>query len=96
LFVPDHKYICEQIQHRSASGDSYGIDTNYGAKIFLILDERHHFVLSVPIINANRKDIDDFIQNPQIDKLIGLPNILTTLPTLLSTAFRKYIPIFAE
>jgi len=84
LFVPDHKYICEQIQHRSASGDSYGIDTNYGAKIFLILDERHHFVLSVPIINGNRKDMDDFIQNPQIDMLIGLPNILATLPTILS------------
>lgn len=81
LFIPDHRYICEQIQHRPASGEPYGKDTNYGAKIFLILDERHQFVLTVPLITGNMKD---FILDPQIDKLIGLPNILATIPTLLS------------
>ena len=81
LFIPDHKYICEQIQHRPASGEPYGKDTNYGAKIFLILDERHRFVLTLPVTTGNMKN---FILNPQIENLIGLPNIIATLPTILS------------
>lgn len=81
LFIPDHKYICEQIQHRPAIGEPYGKDTNYGAKIFLILDERHHFVFTVPITTGNMKS---FILNPQSDMLIGLANILATIPSVLS------------
>jgi len=81
LFIPDHKYICEQIQHRPASGEPYGKGTNYGAKIFLILDERHRFVLTLPVTTGNMKN---FILNPQIENLIGLPNIIATLPTILS------------
>lgn len=91
IFIPDHKYICEQIQHRPASGEPYGKDTNYGAKIFLILDERHRFVFTVPITTGNMKD---FILNPESDMLIGLANILATLPTVLSNRHENaLIPI---
>jgi len=47
----------------------------------LILDERHRFVLTLPVTTGNMKN---FILNPQIENLIGLPNIIATLPTILS------------
>jgi len=81
LFIPDHTYICEQIQYRPASGAPYGRDTNYGAKMFLALDERYHFVLSVPV---NVK-MGDFIQAPNLAHVIGFERILATLPRLLSS-----------
>lgn len=81
LFVPDHKYICEQIQHRPASGAPYGKDTNYGAKIFVMLNDRYRLVLNVPVVTA----MGDFIQIPSLDQMIGLEQILSTLPTLLSS-----------
>ena len=70
LFVPDDKYIREQIQHRPPGGDKYGIYTNYGAKVFLKLDERHKFVLNIP--NAS-------LSEPQSSALIGSTRIYGTL-----------------
>ena len=81
LFVPDHKYICEQIQHRPARGAPYGQDTNYGAKVFLVLDERHHFMLTVPVGTG----MVSFVQAPDVTLMIGLDRILATLPRLLSS-----------
>jgi len=81
LFIPDHTYICEQIQHRPASGAPYGADTNYGAKVFLVLNERYRFVLSVPVSVGMRV----FIQSPNMAQLIGLERILATLPDFLSS-----------
>jgi hypothetical protein len=48
FFIPDHTYIREQIQHRPVAGAIYGKDTNYGAKVFVKLDDRYKFVLNVP------------------------------------------------
>ncbi len=81
LFVPDHTYICGEIQHRPAGGGLYGKDTNYGAKVFLILTERHKFVLNLPVSDG----MGDFIQAPSLQALIGLERILATLPQLLSS-----------
>lgn len=81
FFLPDHKYICEQIQHRPASGAPYGRDTNYGAKIFLALGDRYKFVLNIPIIDS----MGAFIIDPKSDGLIGFERILATLPKLLSS-----------
>lgn len=85
LFIPNHTYICEQIQHRPSSGASYGRDTNYGAKIFVTLDERYHFVLTIPVST----DMDSFIQAPTQTSVIGLEWILSTLPQLLSSRYEN-------
>ncbi len=81
LFIPDHTYICEQIQHRPSSGGSYGRDTNYGAKVFVALNERYHLVLTIPVGTG----MDSFVQAPDMTQMIGLDRILTTLPKLLSS-----------
>jgi len=80
LFIPDHKYICEQIQGRPSSGAAYGKDTNYGAKVFWKPNENSRFVLNIPVCVSMGK----FIKNPNAKKLIGLNRILTTLKTLIS------------
>jgi len=81
LFVPDHDYICEQIQHRPANGAPYGRDTNYGAKVFVALNDRYRFVLSIPVVTS----MGNFIQAPSLAQIIGLEKILSTLPNLLSS-----------
>ncbi len=81
MFVPDHTYICGEIQHRPASGAPDGKDTNYGAKVFAILTERYKFVLNLPVSTR----MADFIQAPSLQALIGLERILATLPKLLSS-----------
>jgi len=81
LFIPDHTYICEQIQHRPASGAPYGRDTNYGAKIFVTFRDRYRFVLTVPVSIG----MGPFIQAPSLTQVIGLDRILSTLPRLLSS-----------
>src|SRR5574341_602915 len=86
-FIPDHTYICEQVQHRPASGAPYGRDTNYGAKIFLKISDRYQLVLNVPV----RKQMDAFIMAPSLDQLIGIDRILATLPGLLSSRHENAI-----
>ena len=41
MFIPGHKYIRENIQHRSPAGAPYGSYTNYGAKVFVKLEQNH-------------------------------------------------------
>jgi hypothetical protein len=81
IFIPDHEYICEQIQHRPASGAAYGKDTNYGAKVFLLIGGRYRLVLTIPV--SARMDL--FVKSPNLSELIGLDHILSTLPRLLSS-----------
>ncbi len=80
-FIPDHNYICEQIQHRPSTGAPYGKDTNYGAKVFIIPHERCRLVISIPVAIP----MDHFIGNPDAEQLISFKKILATLPTLLSS-----------
>lgn len=81
LFIPDHVYICEQIQHRPPNGAPYGRDTNYGAKVFIIPNERCRLVLNIPV----NTPMGAFIGNPSVDQLINIDHILATLPILLSS-----------
>lgn len=82
LFIPNHEYICEEVQHRSANtAYLYGQDTNYGAKTFLTVGDRYRFVLSIPV----SCEMKDFISNPESEKVIGLNRILHTLPNILSS-----------
>ena len=79
IFIPGDLYIKEEIQHRPSAGAPYGKDTNYGAKVFLKLNEFHHAVLNIPI--------GKFEQNPQKSDLIGIDRILGTLPRILSNRY---------
>lgn len=81
LFVPDHTYICERIQHRPPTGAPYGRDTNYGAKVFVIPNERCRLVLNIPV----QIQMGNFIANPNVAQLININRILATLPDLLSS-----------
>ncbi len=84
-FIPGHLYICEEIQHRPAGGAPYGKDTNYGVKVFLVLDDRYRFVLNIPVDVS----MDHFIRNPTSGHLIGFDRIMATLPSILSTRYEN-------
>jgi hypothetical protein len=84
-FIPDHKYICEQIQHRPANGAAYGKDTNYGAKVLIAYGDRYKFVLNIPIDEA----MTSFIVKPEVDSLLCFDRILGTLPKVLSSRFEN-------
>jgi hypothetical protein len=81
LFVPDHVYICGQIQHRPPGGAPYGRDTNYGAKVFVLPDDRCRLVLNIPV----RVPMGHFIMKPDLEQVINLRRILATVPALLSS-----------
>lgn len=79
LFIPNDKYIKEEIQHRPNTGGPYGIYTNYGAKVFAKLNDYHQLVLNIPTGN--------FMKNPRLGDLIGADRIFATLPTILSNRY---------
>lgn len=76
FFIPNNQYILETIQHRPLTSRPYGRDTNYGAKIFVIVDKNHKFILNIPT--------GEFNENPNQTNLIGFNRILATLPKILS------------
>ena len=83
IFIPNDKYIKEEIQSRPNAGAPYGKDTNYGAKIFVKLNNFHQMVLNIPT--------GEFNEFPTIFDLIGVENIFETLPTILSNRYEGAI-----
>ena len=79
IFIPADQYIKEQIQHRPDRGMPYGKDTNYGAKVFVRLNDYHQCVLNIPT--------GQYVKNPKLSDLIGVDKIFATLPTILSNRF---------
>lgn len=79
IFIPGDKYIKEEIQHRPDQGAPYGKDTNYGAKVFVKLNNYHQMVLSIPT-GAHKP-------NPTVDDLVGADRIFATLPQILSNRY---------
>jgi len=79
VFIPGDRYIKEEIQHRPDRGMPYGKDTNYGAKVFLKLDDYHQSVLNIPT--------GPHVKDPRLADLIGGDRIFKTLPTILSNRF---------
>jgi hypothetical protein len=79
LFVPGHNYIRERVHNRPAAGAPYGKDTNYGAKVFVKLNERHQAILTIPI-GEHKSD-------PSSADLIGADRIFATLPALVSSQY---------
>lgn len=78
-FIPGDTYIRHEIQNRPNQGNPYGIDTNYGAKVFLKLNPYHSMVLNVPT--------GQHLPDPTAADLIGFDRILATLPTILSNRY---------
>jgi hypothetical protein len=88
VFIPDNVYIRNEIQH-SNSTSTYGVDTNYGAKVFLKINDYHQMVLNVPTGERG-----EYVQNPSMDKLIGMNNILSTVKKILSNRYEgALVPI---
>jgi len=79
IFIPSNQYIKEEIQHRPNTGAPYGKDTNYGAKVFVKLNNYHQMVLNIPT--------GGFVEDPALSDLIGVENIFATLPTILSNRY---------
>ena len=79
MFIPGHNYIRENIQHRSTGGAPYGKDTNYGAKVFIKLNNYHSMVLNVPT--------GLFRADPDQTDLIGLDRSILTLSKLTSSRY---------
>jgi len=80
-FIPDNKYIQEQVKHRNTTA-IYGADTNYGAKLFVKMNDYHKMVINVP---TGRKG--EFVTAPSQQHLINFKNIVATLPKILSNKF---------
>jgi len=79
IFIPSNQYIKEEIQHRPNTGAPYGKDTNYGAKVFVKLNNYHQMVLNIPT--------GGFVEDPALSDLIGVENIFATLTTILSNRY---------
>ena len=76
MFIPNDSYIKEEIQQLPIKKHLYGEKTNYGAKVFIKLNNYHQMILNIPT--------DRFNPNPSISDLIGVDRICSTLKTILS------------
>jgi hypothetical protein len=86
FFLPNDRYIKTEVQHRPDSGAPYGKDTNYGAKVFVKINNYHRMVINVPT--------GLYVQNPGLTDLVGFDRICATLPTILSNRHESaLIPI---
>jgi hypothetical protein len=81
IFIPDNSYIRNEIQHSNLVG-IYGVDTNYGAKVFVKYDDYHKMVINVPTGERG-----EFVENPSVSNLIAIGNIIATLPKILSNRY---------
>ncbi|MBI1927699.1 hypothetical protein HYR99_26085 [Candidatus Poribacteria bacterium] len=79
IFIPNNKHITEHIQHRPHRGAPYGSYTNYGAKVFVKINDYHQMVLNIPT--------GAYKENPKQSDLMGADRILATLPTILSNRY---------
>jgi hypothetical protein len=60
----------------------YGSDTNYGAKTFIKINDYHKMVINIPTGEKG-----EFVKTPSVSHLIGINNIVATLPKILSNRF---------
>jgi hypothetical protein len=88
LFIPDNNYIRNEIQHSNSIG-IYGSDTNYGAKVFLKINNYHQMVLNIPTGEPG-----ECVDKPSFDNLIAAKNIFTTIKKILSNRYEgALVPI---
>lgn len=80
--VLNHGYIRKEIQRAPEHVNPYGYRTNWGEKVFVILDQNTHLALNM---TTGAYESDD--NYPEESNIIGLERILETIPALVS---RKY------
>lgn len=80
--VLNHEYIRKEIQRAPGHVNPYGSRTNWGEKVFVVIDQNTHMVLNMS--PGEYKPDDDF---PSEGDIMGLNRILATIPSLIS---RKY------
>jgi hypothetical protein len=81
IFIPNNKYIRDEVQHSNAIG-LYGQDTNYGAKLFIKMNDYHKMVINIPTGERG-----EYVESPSLSNLICLNDIIATLPKILSNRF---------
>jgi hypothetical protein len=81
IFIPNNNYIRNEIQHSNSTG-VYGQDTNYGAKVFVKYNDYHKMIINIPTGEKG-----EFVENPSISNLIGINQIIATLPKILSNRY---------
>ena len=81
IFIPDNNYIRNEIQHNNTTS-VYGVDTNYGAKVFVKYNDYHKMVISIPTGERG-----EYAENPSISNLIAIKRIIATLPKILSNRY---------
>lgn len=80
--ILNHGYIRKEIQRAPEHVNPYGSRTNWGEKVFIVIDRNTHMTLNMA--TGEYKPDDDF---PAEKDIIGIRRILATLPSLIS---RKY------
>lgn len=81
IFIPDNIYTKDEIKHSNAAS-VYGIYTNYGAKVFIKVNDYHKMIINIPT-----GETGEFVEYPSIDNLIAIDKIIATLPKILSNRF---------
>ncbi|MBN2348216.1 MAG: hypothetical protein JXJ22_05235 [Bacteroidales bacterium] len=81
FFIPDNRYIQEHIKHNNTAA-VYGADTNYGAKLFVKMNDYHKMVINIPTGERG-----EFVTSPSQIHLINFKNIIATIPKILSNKF---------
>ena len=84
VFVPDNRYVLEQVKHAGGATAVYGRRGLYGSKAFCRMDNQNVLVLSLP---NRRHNFNAFAADPTVDDLVGLERALTTLKELVSRHF---------
>ena len=80
--VLNHGYIRKEIQRAPDHINPYGYRTNWGEKVFVVLDQNTHLALNMT--TGTYEPTDNY---PDVSDIIGLERILETIPALIS---RKY------
>ncbi|MEE9296124.1 MAG: hypothetical protein V3W34_14355 [Phycisphaerae bacterium] len=85
-FLPDTRYIVEEIHGRAFNEHTYRNRVNYGAKVVARIGTNHVLALNVPT--------GEFSLSPRPEDLIGFPEIVRTLADLISYSHENaLIPI---
>lgn len=80
--VLNHDFIRKEIQRAPEHINPYGLRTNWGEKVFVVIDKDTHMVLNMPTGYYSNDPLF-----PNKDDIMGLERIMVTLPSLVS---KKY------
>lgn len=80
--VPSHGYIRKEIQRVADADNDYGVRTNWGEKVYVIIDSTMHLTL-----NVTPKEYKKGAEFPIVNDIVGLDRILETLPALISRQY---------